>query len=284
MNLKHFNEGSLTSIHFYDNSLNFEKDLEFKNIVFAGNGIYNVLKNEFAIIYDKLNIDYNNSNLNNIDGNTIFKLNLPKPSIKYFIQIVEMFKYIYGKIKSELTLNLYYHKPSRKFHLEIMEQDVSPGASNYKYGSMENNMSYIRYLQIHSHHSMSANFSDTDDKDERNAIMCFFGVIGKLNEDSDVFQVEKKFRLWTGIQFVEIGFMDIFDMQIPKSEIDNKNLIILNRIVDETLKRKEEEKDKPVSEILQNLRTGKIFESSIDHPNVDIDDDIEEYLSRGFVI
>jgi len=282
MNLKHFNEGSLTSIHFYDNTLDFEKDLEFKNIIFAGNGIYNVLKNDFATIYDKLEIDYNNSNLNKIDGDTIFKLNLPKPSIKYFIQIVEMFKYIYDKIKSELTVNLYYHKPSKKFHLEIMEQDVSPGASNYKYNSsIENNMNYVRFLQIHSHHSMNASFSGTDNDDEKNAIMCFFGVIGKLNEHSDVFQVEKKFRLWTGIQFVEVGFMDIFDIQISKSEIDSKNLIILNRIVDETLKRKEE---KPEPSLYDCLRTGNNIMRSLSDDISKTDDDLEEYLSRGFVI
>lgn len=279
MNLKHFNDGSLTSIHFYDNNLDFEKDLEFKNIVFAGNGIYNVLKNEFAIIYDKLEIDYINNNLNKIDGNTIFKLNIPKPSIKYFIQIVDMFKYIYDKIKSELALNLYYNKSSKRFHLEIMEQDVSPGSCNYKYSPLENNKNYVRYLQIHSHHSMSASFSNTDDKDEKNSIMCFFGVVGRLNEHSDVFQVEKKFRLWTGVQFVEIGFMDIFDIQIYNSSIDSKNLIILNRIVNETINKKEDEKNKSVNEFLCNLKSEKMFEKSDD-----IDDDIREYLNRGFII
>lgn len=279
MNLKHFNDGSLTSIHFYDNNLDFEKDLEFKNIVFAGNGIYNVLKNEFAIIYDKLEIDYINNNLNKIDGNTIFKLNIPKPSIKYFIQIVDMFKYIYDKIKSELALNLYYHKSSKRFYLEIMEQDVSPGFCNYKYSPLENNKNYVRYLQIHSHHSMSASFSNTDDKDEKNSIMCFFGVVGRLNEHSDIFQVEKKFRLWTGVQFVEIGFMDIFDIQIYNSSIDSKNLIILNRIVDETINKKEDEKNKSVDDFLYNLKSEKMFEKSNN-----TDADIEEYLNRGFII
>jgi len=254
MNLTHVNDGSLTNIHFYDDNLNFADDLQFKNIIFAGNGVYNVLKNDFCIVYDKLDIEYNNTNLNHIDGNIIFKLNLPKPSIKYFIQIVEMFKYIYGEIKSELTVNLYYNKSSRKFQIEIMDQKVSPGESTYNYGPLEMNSNYVRYLQIHSHHSMAANFSGTDKKDEENSIMSYFGVIGKLNQNSDVFDVDKKFRIWTGLRFIEVGFMEVFDVTTPNIIIDNKHISVLDRIIQETKDRIDKEsQEKFLSTISKDL-------------------------------
>lgn len=262
MNLEHVNDGSLTNIHFYDDNLNFAEDLQFKNIIFAGNGVYNVLKNDFCIIYDKLDIEYNNSNLNKIDGNIIFKPNIPKPSIKYFIQIVEMFKYIYGEIKSELTINLYYNKTSRKFQLEVMDQKVSLDESSYKYGPLEMNSNYIRYLQIHSHHSMPANFSPIDDNNEENSIMCFFGVIGKLNEYSDVFDVDKKFRIWTGLRFINVGFTQIFDITSSNIIIDNKHISVLNKIIQETKDRKnqEEQEKQTLSEIFEKNYIGSGLE------------------------
>jgi hypothetical protein len=235
--LQTINESSLAKICFFNKPFDkFIEELDFYNIIFAGNGMFIALKNEFGIAIDEnKNIKYTNTLLNNIDKTIAIYPLLPKPNISIFIKIIEIFKYVYDKIKSEVCVNVYYHKTNKTFHVNIEDQIVSKIKATYDYNeNFEMSSDYIRYLQIHSHHSMSAAFSAIDDKDENFTTLCYYGVVGKLNKDSSFYNIDSKFRIWNGIRFLEISFGDIFDIGVNTQKLTESDLCRLNMIIEKS--------------------------------------------------
>lgn len=242
--LQKINESSLAKICFFNKPFNrLVKDLDFYNIIFAGNGMFIALKNDFGVSIDEVkSVKYANPLLNNIDKTIAVYPFITKPHISLFVKIIEIFKYVYDKIKSEICVNVYYHKKNNTFHLNIEDQIVTGTRASYDYNeNYEMNSDYIRYLQIHSHHTMGANFSGVDDKDENYTALCYYGVVGKLNENSSFYNVDSKFRIWNGIKFLEISFGDVFDLGIVTPKLLETDLSRLNTII---AKSKLEEKKK----------------------------------------
>ena len=235
--LDKINETSLAKICFFNKSFDkFVKELDFYNIAFAANGVFVVLKNDFGVSIGKLkNIKYSNSGLKLLDE--ALWHDMPKPKLDVFIKIIEIFKYVYDKIKSEICVNVYFNKQKETFHINIEDQIVSGGRANYKYDEkFEMSSDYVRYLQIHSHHTMGAGFSSIDDRDEESTALCYYGVVGKLNENSSFYNVESKFRIWNGIKFVDIKFVDVFDLGKSTVKLEETDLCRLNKIIENSKK------------------------------------------------
>lgn len=231
---KNINENSLTGIHFYKHPIGeFVKSLDFQNIAIAGDGIFLTLKTNFGYTFTKIkNINYKNNILDKLNYDVLITSNYPKPNLSIYNEILEMFKYVSNKTKNELMINLYYHIKNKKFIIELADQTVSSTSVKYNYSEKyEMSKDYIRYLQIHSHNTMSANFSGVDDKDEKYTSLCFYGVIGKINSQSKFYNVDQKFRIWTGESFTSLCLEDVFDLKIKQNKLTDRQIDKLDNIL-----------------------------------------------------
>jgi hypothetical protein len=239
INLDQINKLSSVSIYFFTKQFNFTMITDMFNLLFAKNGVYIIYKNNFATLIDRFDgISYANSELLEITNSSIMQLNCPKPPITIFNKILEMFKYVGKKSGYELVVNVYFDQETEKFEIDIMKQKVSSALADGKYSSYEMDSRYIRYLQIHSHHSMEAKFSATDNEDEKNKINCFYGVVGSIKSQNDNYAtVGKSFRIWNGFnRFIEYQLQDIFDIVIEIPEIEISIYKELDKIISTSIK------------------------------------------------
>jgi len=264
--MQNINNTSLAKIFFYKDSFDeFVDELDFYNIIFAANGQFIALKSDFGISIDKIDsIKYTNSQLLPFESNMVIYSFVPKPSLSLFIEILEIFKYIYKECKAELCINVYYDKKENKFHLNIINQIVTSVTTEYKYDEkFEMSEDYIRYLQIHSHNSIGANFSARDDHDEKLTALCYYGVVGKISESSEFYNVESKFRIWNGIRFIEISLGDVFDLGVESKEIDCETILKLDSIIEISKQEIEKKKNLSKHKNINLNHTMYDFESSL---------------------
>lgn len=224
---------TMTNIVFYD-SEKVLKNLKYINYIFAQDGMFILQKSNWGETLSKLNIPYSNAGLKKFGVDNYFKCNIKPPSKNILEEILEIFKYVQKKSKEEIMVNLYWDKLDKKFILDIPNEQIISGTLVQYVYNKEYEMSerYIKYLQIHSHHSMPASFSGIDDKDENSKLLCFYGVIGNINENSTIHNMGNRFRIWSGEKFLYIDIDDVFDIPKGKSlELPNETKLKLDLIV-----------------------------------------------------
>jgi len=236
MDIEEINDNSLVKTIFYINGKSQDKlidELEYFNIVFAKNGIFEVVKNSLYIYFQKTNIKYTNSKLEYIDDDLFIQL-IQKPDIEVLYKIIDIFTYIKDKTKYELMVNLYYDIKEKDFIIDIVEQKITSGSIQYIYNEFyENDSRYVRYLQIHSHHSMKAFFSKTDDEDEQNKCHSYFGVIGELINKTSFTQ---KYRIYCGDKFIPVSNSDVFKSIDYQYNLEQNVQDCLDKIIEENKK------------------------------------------------
>ena len=254
--LKDINNNSLTKIIFYFNGMNQEElveEMSYFNIIYTKDGIFHATKNELYIHFNKLNdITYSNSILNEIEDGLLIQL-IPKPKDNILNQIIDIFLYVKNKTKYELAINLYYDLKNKKFIIDIIDQIISSTLIEYKYNDKyENNSQFIRYLQIHSHHTMKAFFSPIDDDDEQNKCNSYFGVIGELKNKS---QFSQKYRIYNN-EFISVDQNHVFDIKTNNIKL-NKNIIVqLDKIINHSVEHNNKD---DVNSFLKNIDVGKKY-------------------------
>lgn len=112
------------------------------------------------------------------DVKPVIKLNFTKLQKKMFQSIISFFKDVYKRDSSEATVLLYFSLEQKKWVWGVPKQENSGGSSSYKTDTMKfvdgetvtDRISPDFKLagSIHSHASMGAFHSGTDDKDEVN--------------------------------------------------------------------------------------------------------------------
>ena len=110
-----------------------------------------------------------------------FKLLTPRIPNGFFHAIVSYFK---QDLKKEAIVNITYHKRLGRFFIRYPDLEETKRERAY---IIYNFKSWLRreeivVLQIHSHNTMPAFFSPTDDKDEY--LPGLYGVIGNLDNDT----------------------------------------------------------------------------------------------------
>jgi hypothetical protein len=233
--LKNINNGSITKVIFYNSEDDLSREnLDSFNIIFAGNGVYSCIKNTFGCIFDKIQgFKYTNMNLLEFEYETVVYPNVPKLPLGMFDEIVQAFKYVSNKTKDELMFNVYWDIENEGFILDLVKQDISPGHIKYEYSrEFELDENYIRYLQIHSHNTMTANFSTTDNNDETGRIACYFGVLGSFKDSTTCLNVDNKFRVYTGSRFVEMDIASIIEMPNTGYELDEDLIKQLDEVIE----------------------------------------------------
>lgn len=112
-----------------------------------------------------------------------FNLQLPKVPYHLFLEAYSFFKAVSDESHDEAALVLYWNTEAKAYENLCPEQIVSGAA--VKFGDDKDYLlrmidaKYVRVCELHSHNTMSAFHSGTDDNDE--IFDCSFLVFGKLN-------------------------------------------------------------------------------------------------------
>lgn len=144
--------------------------------IVANDGFYHKKKNN---LYDSL---VKTDKLPGLaDISEFAKTNFPLLPIALVKKVGNFFQEIYNKHKSEAVVILYYNFEIKEWHVEVPEQEVSSAGAKYDLEKSIIPEGFIAIGSIHSHASMDAFHSGTDDADEYK----FDGIhitIGKFNE------------------------------------------------------------------------------------------------------
>ena len=217
IDIEKLNDLSLMNIIFHTKKKLDTESMEFLNLVFAREGAFLAIKSRFGIVFDRTNLPYKNKGLHPLfdDEDVVYSFQsfIRKPDISVLQGILETFKYVCGKTNHELLTIVYYDTEEDRFITDIVRTQIITGGSvQYAYNkALEMNERFIKYLEIHSHHSMGASFSGTDNKDESNRTL-YFCVLGKINPvTSNLYNIDHKFRIWSGSRFIEIPIYEVFE-------------------------------------------------------------------------
>ena len=108
------------------------------------------------------------------------KINIPKIQGDDFAKIIDFFDTVYEAYSSEAIVLVFYNIDQEAYKFECPEQEVNSASLHYETMTLTGGYNLIG--TIHSHGSMGAFHSGTDDHDEKN----FDGIhitIGKANSD-----------------------------------------------------------------------------------------------------
>ena len=123
---------------------------------------------------------------------------LPLIPLRHLLDILAFFKMMAQDGTKEALANIYWDKQDAVFITDIPQQTVSiftvKGVINPAY----DNERYIHYMDVHSHHTMPAFFSATDDADEKATRV--YAVVGNILG----FFPEIKVRISNGGKFLDI--------------------------------------------------------------------------------
>lgn len=191
------------------------------NFFHASNGVFEIRKNEIGTFCIKIN---QQSNANKEEFYPFMKLNLPKIPKEELFKIQKFFYAvcdIYGP--NEAMVHIYWDKVNKKYVTVALEQRVSAAHVSYKRNKeYELNDDMLLVMDIHSHDTMSAFFSGTDNRDEKETRL--FGVIGRVLSPT----MDMKFRYGVANKFVDLDIKDIFaesvkfyrDVEFPSEWLD----------------------------------------------------------------
>lgn len=108
-----------------------------------------------------------------------FRLKFGKIPIQHFKQIMEFFQDICNANDHEVYAQIFWDPKEKRYWNHVPYQKVSKARVEYSRNE-EIEKTNILVLEIHSHNSMSAYFSGTDNDDEKADRI--FGVVGKLDK------------------------------------------------------------------------------------------------------
>ena len=148
-----------------------------------------------------------------------------KPDISHFLpggliphtlllHTVSFFQKIGAKMGATSNLEAFVflvYDPDNGYYLHIPEQTVGQASVNYKWDSPAR---HILVGDIHSHNTMGAFFSSTDDADDAMKVG-ISGVIGNLETDQLSFKSKWRFCCGGAHNFLDLNMYEIFD--IPNS-------------------------------------------------------------------
>lgn len=126
---------------------------------------------------------------------------LPKIPAQLMGEIIAFFRsFMTESEENEAMAQIYWDKAEKRFFAYVPKQSVCKERveANLHDCPYDDTERYICYADIHSHNSMDAFFSDTDDRDERSTGL--YLVLGKL----DHFYPEIEARIFCGDSFVPI--------------------------------------------------------------------------------
>jgi len=132
-----------------------------------------------------------------------FDLAVPLIPAPFLGRAISFFRHVYSNHGTESILRFLYDKGKACYVIECPEQIVTVASAKFKRNAIDHSR-YVLVADIHSHGSMTAHFSGTDDRDELADM--FYVVVGQL---SSLFPA-LKVRLRLGGQEFELKDEDLF--------------------------------------------------------------------------
>ncbi len=187
---------------FHDNLEDALKSDKPTRYVTCSSGIMEVRNNEIGLFIAKTN---------KIGGaediKEKFKFNLPK-KIPYemFLKTLAFFRGINDLYSgAEAALQIFWNREEQEYFFYIPKQEVSGSTVNFDRNE-ELEQEHLLVMDIHSHNTMGAFWSGTDNADEKETRL--FGVLGKITSDTP----EYKFRAVCGGNHIDdLNIWDIFE-------------------------------------------------------------------------
>jgi PRTRC genetic system protein A len=139
-----------------------------------------------------------------------WELNVPRIPAKILVQIVSFFRKIHRSLNSEVFVQVFYDWEKKEYFPHVPQQTVS-GASVRYTNEFEDDAGKTLVFEIHSHNTMGAFFSGTDDADEKSDR--FFGVVGKINQ----YYPEMLIRLVVGGRKQSVDVDELFDIDADEN-------------------------------------------------------------------
>jgi PRTRC genetic system protein A len=189
-------------------SIGMPEKLEKKvNYVLAGNGGVEIRENEigtFSAVTQKV------PGLEPVKQG--LRMKLPKIPLQILLQIISFFKDVNMRYGTEAMIQIFWDRQKKEYFAFCPKQEVGGASVDFKRDE-EKEKRYLLVADMHSHNEMSAFFSGTDDRDEKETRL--FGVIGNIRDPLPDIQ----FRVSSGNGSVEVPLEDIFDLrqEYPKS-------------------------------------------------------------------
>jgi PRTRC genetic system protein A len=152
-----------------------------------------------------------------------FDLAYGKIPNELLLKVISFFRDIMKRYNdAEAFIQIYWDKTENKYVINVPKQRISKGSVNYD--ATENldasdSERYVFVYECHSHNSMGAFWSGTDNRDEKE--LRIYGVFGELNKD----QYANKHRFFVGEEQIDVDLSLVFD--IPKEE-ENKYIVTHN--------------------------------------------------------
>jgi PRTRC genetic system protein A len=143
---------------------------------------------------------------------TGFQLGLPKISGYLLEQTLTFFRdFCRNGLDHEVMVQLYWNKRRMDYEVYCPKQSVSK--VNVYYDEREFSEDRIEVLQIHSHNTMPAYFSPTDNRDEKKFLL--FGVAGNLDKTPSL-----GFRVGLNGFYYDLDVNHIFEDFNPNKHCD----------------------------------------------------------------
>jgi len=131
---------------------------------------------------------------------------IPRIPMDFVMKIIAFFRYFTKQGgNSEALVNIYWDSHGKEFLIDAPSQFVSKISVHSEENPEYLDERYIHYMDIHSHNSMRAVFSSTDNKDEKATRL--YTVIGRL----DKYFPEIRTRISNGGKFLEIDPSEVFE-------------------------------------------------------------------------
>lgn len=213
------------------------------NHIFQGDGDYLIVNNRIGNFIVKMNEAKRPGLPEEFKGSKL-ELKVPKIPQEIYYQILAFFRDIADTMgNAEAFIQVYYDVKDRQYVCHVPEQEVAGASVSYDATENLNNKDRERYIsvfEIHSHNTMGAFWSGTDDADEKETK--FYGVFGKIKDET----IEEKFRFMVMGKQVDLKKEHIFDFS------EDDGLLTKEELMEYIAQSKEEKLD--VSMILRDLR------------------------------
>lgn len=139
-----------------------------------------------------------------------------KIPVSFLHQITKFFKEVMSKMKNDYEAQCFILWSQEKgYHISVPKQSVSKAAVSFEYDADAIPAGSVVVVDIHSHNTMGAFFSGTDDNNDKNGIY-YSGVIGQLNKPEPAMI----FRLNLFDTKKSATLADVFEYEHEKVEID----------------------------------------------------------------
>lgn len=134
---------------------------------------------------------------------------------EYFEQIVEFFRQVSKKMKSEFEAHAWILWTKEKgYFISVPKQTVGKASVSFTYDDDSLPPGSIIVADWHSHNTMNAFYSGTDDNNDKSGIY-YSGVIGKLTDAS--FEYVVRFNLYEQKKKCVLG--ELFDIQVKDVKV-----------------------------------------------------------------